>query len=273
MAKKTKQVETTESATPAPPAINKFAEECRAHAEELVKRIKTHESSWDPAFRYSLARHEWSKWLAAGRDETMALHVELKINEALGYTYGSEFEPLEYGWWVDESEQRRVELIDQQEATCNEIELAKDCLEAANERKKSAQAAIDEGNSRLRFLARELKKPFVPPLPLAPARQRELPLGDGEEWRVVPLADVLTGKDATMKAVALEKLGAVTLGQYAEMAEKWGRGDKPKKLTRKQWDRIEAIVQDWHAQRAEEAAAEDAEDASDDAELEEAASS
>ena len=71
----------------------------------------------------------------------------------------------------------------------------------------------------------------------------------------MPLSEVLTGRDAALKAVALEKLGAVTLGQYADLAQQFGTGEKPKKLTRKQWDRIEAIVQEWHAEQAPEQAA------------------
>jgi hypothetical protein len=55
----------------------------------------------------------------------------------------------------------------------------------------------------------------------------------------------------------MEKLGNVTLEKYAELAERHGQGDKPKKLTRKQWDKIEAHVQAFHeanATASEEAA-------------------
>jgi hypothetical protein len=104
----------------------------------------------------------------------------------------------------------------------------------------------------LRLLARELRKPFVFNLPSPPSRQRELPLADGEEWRSVKLAEAIAG-DVPLKSVVLEKLGDITLGKYAEEVRQFGLGDKPKKLTRKQWDKVEAAVQDWHAQQADDA--------------------
>lgn len=217
----------------------------KEHAAELVKSIKLHEASWDDAFRNGLARNKWSQWMSAERDEGLASQVCTLVNEELGESID---EPLSLEWYDAESTARRSELIAAQEACCDEIEQAKASLEAANERKKAAQASVDEGNSRLRYLARELNKPFIYQLPPEPSRQMELQLNDGEEWRAVPLAEVLSG-DVTLRAVAVEKLGNITLGQYVEAVAKFGTGDKPKKLTRKQWDRVEEAVQEWHASR------------------------
>jgi hypothetical protein len=217
----------------------------KEHAAELVKQIKQHESSWDESFRNALALHKWSQWLSAGRDPELVSAVTRLVNVDLGDTIR---EPLSPEWFDEESAARHEELIASQESCCDKIELSKASFEAANERRKAAQAAIDEGTSRLRFLARELAKPFIHQLPPQPSKQMSLPIDDGEEWRSVPLAEVLAD-DVALKSVAVEKLGNVTLGQYTELVAKFGMGDKPKKLTRKQWDRVEEAVQEWHAER------------------------
>lgn len=223
--------------------INK---EVNGFAQELIKAIKTHESSWDDSYRQALARNLYCKWMGEKREDVVAQLVAEAINREFGFAGDQE---ISVEWFETQATIRRDELITAQETCCNEIERSKESLETATERKKAAQAAIDEGNSRLRWLARELKKPFISELPPAPNRQRELPLGDGEEWRAVPLADVLVS-DLALKATVIEKLGNINLGQYAEAARTYGMIEKPKKLTRKQWDRVEAIVQKWHEDNA-----------------------
>lgn len=224
------------------------AKEARAQADEIVKAIKAHDAAWDEDYRLALTRNHLSRWYGEGRDPEFAGRVATLVNEQLGYAGGDNEVSIE--WIEDQADLRRRELMESQEQCVDEIELAKASLEAANERKKSAQSAIDEGHSRLRLLARELRKPYVFNLPSPPSRQRELPLADGEEWRSVKLAEALAG-DVPLKSVVLEKLGDITLGKYAEEVAKFGIGDKPKKLTRKQWDKVEAAVQDWHASQAD----------------------
>lgn len=231
-------------------AVMMTTKEARAHADEIVKAIKSHDAAWDEAYRLALTRNHLSRWYGEGRDEELAEKVAALVNEALGYA-GTDDE-VTIVWLDDQAESRRRELMESQETCVDEIELAKASLESANERSKSAKSAIDEGHSRLRLLARELRKPYVFNLPSPPSRQRELPLADGEEWRSVKLAEALAG-DVPLKSVVLEKLGDITLGKYAEEVRQFGLGDKPKKLTRKQWDKVEAAVQDWHAQQAEDA--------------------
>ena len=53
---------------------------------------------------------------------------------------------------------------------------------------------------------------------MTPSRQREIVFADGEEWRAVPLAEVLKD-DRPSKLLPMEKLGNVTLEKYAELAE------------------------------------------------------
>ena len=218
-------------------------------AEELITAIRSNEGSFDDVFRASLAKHLFSRYMRDDAPEdTLAQLVAERINEEFDFTGEAE---LSVEWYETESDARTIGLIESQQETCQEIEQAKESLEAANDRKKACQSAIDEGRSRLRNLAKELKKPYVYPLPPAPSRQWELPLGDGEEWRLVPLAEVLKD-EAALKATVLEKLGNITLGKYAEEAQKFGLGDKPKKLTRKQWDKVEAIVQRWHEEQKDD---------------------
>ena len=196
-----------------------------------------------------MAKHVYSKYMReSAPEDTLAQLVAERINEEFELAGDDE---LSVEWYENESTTRTLELIEAQQETCQEIEQAKESLEAANDRKKACQSAIDEWHSRLRNLAKELKKPYVYPLPPDPSRQRELPLGDGEEWRLVPLSEVLKDEVA-IKATVLEKLGNITLGKYAEEAQKFGLGDKPKKLTRKQWDKVEAIVQRWHEEQHED---------------------
>ena len=221
--------------------------EATGHADEIIKAIKSHESSWDEAFRLALIRNQFCKWIGAGRDSELVDQVAAAINAEFKLP---DDECVDATWYETLAEERREELIVSQDACCDEIEANKGSLEAATERAKSAKAAIEEGHSRLRFLSRELRKPYVFPLPSAPSRQRELPMADGEEWRAVPLAEVLAG-DVVLRAIAGEKLGQINLGQYCAAIAEFGEGDKPKKLTRKQWDRIEAIVQEWHSLQAE----------------------
>ncbi len=222
----------------------------KQHADRLIDEIKAAEGAWDETYRIALVKNRYSKFMGeAPRDVALAAAVADALNEAFELDAADLVGPV---WYERNTHDRQMELIDAQERATNDIDEAKNALEAAQEAKKSAQATIDTEHSRLRNLARELKKPFVYPLPLVPNRQRELPLADGEEWRAVLLADVLTGRDAAMKGVALEKLGNVTLGDYADLAQKYATGEKPQKLTRKQWDKIEAHVQDWHAEQAEQ---------------------
>lgn len=226
----------------------------KQHAARLIDEIKAADGTWDVDYRVAMVKHKYSKWMGeAARDVELANAVGVLLNTTF------ELEQADWvgvAWFEERTHTRQMELIDQQERATNDIDEAKAALESANEAKKAAQATIDTEHSRLRNLARELKKPFVSPLPLVPSRQRELPLGDGEEWRAVPLSEVLKD-DVALKSVVLEKLGDVNLGQYADEALKFGVGDKPKKLTRKQWDRVEEAVQDWHAQRADEADGDD----------------
>lgn len=223
--------------------------EARSHADEIVKAIRENDASWDEDYRLALTRNKLSRWYGEGRDEELAAKVFSAVNAELGYL--GEDNEVTVEWVEEQADIRRRDLMQSQEECVDEIELAKASLESANERVKSAKSTIDEGHSRLRLLARELRKPFVFNLPSPPSRQRELPLADGEEWRSVKLAEALAG-DVPLKSVVLEKLGDITLGKYAEEVQKFGLGDKPKKLTRKQWDKVEAAVQEWHAQQAED---------------------
>lgn len=221
----------------------------KQHAARLIDEIKAADGAWDVDYRVALVKNKYSKWMGeAAREVGLANAVGVLLNSEFGL---EQADWVGVAWFEERTHTRQIDLIDQQERATNDIDEAKAALESANEAKKAAQATIDTEHSRLRNLARELKKPFVSPLPLVPSRQRELPLGDGEEWRAVPLSEVLKD-DVALKSTVLEKLGDINLGQYADEAQKFGVGDKPKKLTRKQWDRVEEAVQDWHAQRADE---------------------
>lgn len=230
-------------------SVNELKAAAKEHAARLVDEIKAADGAWDDDYIVALVKHKYSKWMGeAARDVATANAVAVLLNSELGMT---QEDWVGVAWFEERTHKRRLELIDDQERATNDIDEAKAALEMANEAKKAAQATIDTEHSRLRNLARELKKPYVFPLPFTPPRQRELPLGDGEEWRAVPLSEVLKS-DVALKSTALDKLGDVNLGQYADLAQKFSLGMKPQKLTRKQWDRVEALVQQWHAERTEE---------------------
>lgn len=213
-------------------------------ADEIEKRVRANDGSFDSAYCRALMRYEFTRWMSEGRNRDLAEAVAGMLSDRIA---SEEDEPaITVDWYDEATENRRRELIEAQREICEDIDLEKASLESANERKKSAQAAIEEGHTRLRSLARDLAKPFIYVLPTAPERQRDLPIMDGEEWRRVPLAEVLT-ESVTLKTVVGEKLGKVTLGEYAELAKKFGTSEKPKKLTRKQWDQVEEAVQAWHA--------------------------
>lgn len=216
--------------------------EARDVAEELLKKVRDHEGSFDEDFRLALAQHCFARWLGDPREPGLADDVAVIMRAEIG----CRDDELSVDWWTANSDDHQSELIDQQEGIVNEIDENKAKLESHQEIVKSLKASIDEDHTRLRQLARSLKSPWVPQLPITPSRQREIVFADGEEWRAVPLAEVLKD-DAALKAIAMEKLGNVTLEKYAELAERHGQGDKPKKLTRKQWDKIEAHVQAFHA--------------------------
>lgn len=211
---------------------------------EMKKAIDSNEHCWDAAYRLAYARNQFSIWFGQGRDAAVAVAVANGLNAMLELSDPADV--ISVQWYVDAHLKRRTELIELQAAVCDDIDAAKARLEAAIEAKKSAQSTIDVSNSQLRQTSRRLNEPYVHPLPPPPQRQRELPIIDGEEWRAVPMSEVLKG-DIGLKSVVAEKLGEINLGQYCDMALKFGQGDKPQKLTRKQWDRVEALVQAWHA--------------------------
>lgn len=208
-------------------------QEVKEIVERLKKEIDSHPGEWNEEFRAELQSHVWSKWLSTSTDDELRIAVAAAFGESLD-------------WYFDEADKHRASLIESQEKVCDEIDGAKSRLETYKEQVKLAQAEIEEGQSSLRRLARDLARPWVYPLPPTPDRQMALPLGDGEEWRAVPLSVVLE-HDIALQSVVREKLGAINLGQYADEHEKFGLLDKPKKLTRRQWDRVEEAVQDWHA--------------------------
>ena len=224
--------------------------EARDTADELLKKVREHEGSFDTDFAIALAQRLYAQWMGTEREATLADDVAGIMRTELGIMEDG----LGVDWWIANSEDHQAELIDQQEALVNEIDDDKAKLESHQEIVKSLKAGIDENHTRLRQLARSLKTPWVPPLPPPPSRQREIEFADGEEWRAVPLSEVLSS-DPGLKAIAMEKLGNVTLERYCELAQKYAIGDKPKKLTRKQWDRIEEAVQDFHASRSPEESA------------------
>lgn len=224
--------------------------EFQAQVDAVVKRIcdtvANDANCWNADYKLARLKNEWSKWVATDPGGEEAICVTGELNKQFG---DDETGPvLSLVEWSEENEQRRQDLIDQQERLCDEIDDAKSRHESASEQVKAAKARVDECHSRLRSVARELKRPFVYTLPPAPDRQRSLLVDDGEEWRLVKLSEVLA-EHSTLKAVALDKLGDVNLGDFAEESAKWATTDKPKKLTRKQWDDIGEIVQEWHAQQ------------------------
>lgn len=222
-----------------------FGQQVDAIVKRIVDAVDADANCWNAEFKVAKLKHEWSKWIATDPGGEEAVVVTSKLNIEFG---NDDTGPvLSLVEWREDNEQRREDLIDQQERLCDEIDEAKARHESANEQVKAAKARVDECHSRLRSVARELRKPFVYTLPQAPDRQRSF-IDDGEEWRLVKLADVLND-NAALKAVALQKLGDITLGEFAEEAAKWATVDKPKKLTRKQWDDIGEIVQEWHAQQ------------------------
>lgn len=234
--------------------------EARDTADELLKKVREHEGAFDHDFAIALAQRLYAQWMGTDRDGCLAVEVAEIIRKELGIVD----DELSLGWYLTHCEDHQHELIDQQEALVNEIDDDKAKMESHQEIVKSLKAGIDENHTRLRQLARSLKTPWVPPLPPTPSRQREIEFADGEEWRAVPLSEVLSS-DPGLKAIAMEKLGNVTLEKYCELAQKYAVGDKPKKLTRKQWDRIEEAVQDFHAARSPEESATVADDGDDQA--------
>ena len=222
----------------------------REVVERIVHEVNVDAHAWSADYKAALVRNKWSRWLGGRPPEDVAELVTAKLN-ATYFVDDAAHDELSVDAWQEECDERIEDLIEQQEKLCDEVEQSKVSLEAATERAKAAKATIEECPSRLRSVARELKKPFVYPLPAPPDRQRSLLVDDGEEWRLVKLADVLAD-DVSLRAVAENKLGDITLGEYAEEAAKFGVGDKPKKLTRKQWDAIEERVQEWHANQGQE---------------------
>ena len=116
--------------------------EANAHADEIVKEIRANDSAWDADYLLALTRNKLSRWYGEGRDEQLASQVFALVNNKLGFT--GEDSEVTVDWVEDQAELRRRELIEAQETVVDEIELAKESLESANERKKAAQAAIDE---------------------------------------------------------------------------------------------------------------------------------
>lgn len=215
--------------------------------DAIIERINQNSASWDADFREALAKREFCKWMAiGGRSKVEATQLAAAICDECRIEDGA----ISLEWYEKMQEEHIQECRQNQGVASQQIDHLRLQVESAGERHKALKSDLVEAQSYLQQLARAFSEPLIPDLPPAPNRQLEIVV-EGEEWRLVPLADVLSDTPK-MKAVALEKLGNITLGAYADLAVKWANAGKPQKITTKQFDAIEASVQRWHEANAED---------------------
>lgn len=223
-----------------------------AERDEIIERIKSNSGYWHGEYRLALAQREFCRWMAEGgrnRDEAA------KLAGALCDECELEADAVTLEWYERLQEEHIRECRKNQGEAAKNIDHLRLQVEATSERAKAAKSELTEAQSYLQQLARAFSEPMVPQLPPLPDRQLQIAM-DGEEWRLVPLAEVLADSPK-LKAVALEKLGNINLGAYADLAAKWVAAGKPQKITAKQFEQIESVVQAWHADNAEDADEED----------------
>lgn len=218
-----------------------------AERDEMIERIKSNSGYWHGEYRLALAQREFCRWMAEGgrsRDEAG------KLAGALCDECELEADAVTLEWYERLQEEHIRECRKNQGDAEQKIDHLRLQVESTSEKAKAAKSELTEAQSYLQQLARAFSEPMVPQLPPLPDRQLQIAM-DGEEWRLVPLAEVLN-ESPKLKAVALEKLGNINLGAYADLAKKWADAGKPQKITTKQFEQIEAVVQAWHADNAEE---------------------
>lgn len=225
-----------------------------AERDEMIERIKSNSGYWHGEYRLALAQREFCRWMAEGgrsRDEAG------KLAGALCDECELEADAVTLEWYERLQEEHIRDCRKNQGDAAHRIDHLRLQVEATSERAKAAKSELTEAQSYLQQLARAFSEPLIPALPALPDRQMQIAL-DGEEWRLVPLAEVLN-ESPKLKAVALEKLGNINLGAYADLAKKWADAGKPQKITAKQFEQIESVVQKWH-QENDEAVGEEHED-------------
>ena len=217
-----------------------------AERDEIVERIKSNSGYWNGEYRLALAQREFCRWMAEGgrsRDEAG------KLAGALCDECELEADAVTLEWYERLQEEHIRDCRKNQGEAAQKIDHLRLQVEATSEKAKAAKSELTEAQSYLQQLARAFSEPMVPALPALPDRQMQIAM-DGEEWRLVPLAEVLN-ESPKLKAVALEKLGNINLGAYADLAKKWANAGKPSKITAKQFEQIEAVVQAWHQENGE----------------------
>lgn len=217
-----------------------------AERDEIVERIKGNSGYWNAEYRLALVQREFCRWMAEGgrsRDEASLFAGALCDGCEL------EADAVTLEWYERLQEDHIRECRKNQGEAAQKIDHLRLLFVATSEKAKAAKSELTEAQSYLQQLARAFSEPLIPQLPPLPDRQQRLAI-DGEEWRLVPLAEVLAS-DAKLKALSLDRLGNITLGDYAEKAAQWAAAGKPQKITAKQFGQIEAVVQAWHAANGE----------------------
>lgn len=215
--------------------------------KEVVDRIKASPGAWEPAFREAMARREFALIASASLgDESL---------DALGLMIANECdfdEPITWAWYDAEQRRHIDDIVVKLGAVKDETDRLKLQVEAMSDSLKGAKGNLAERQDYMGQLARAISQPYIPPMPPLPERQQPL-FPDGEEWRAVPLGTVLADLPA-LQAVALSKIGNVSLGEYADFAAARASGKGPKKISDKQAVKIEEAVQKWHAAQQTERA-------------------
>lgn len=206
--------------------------------------INSNESSWDETYRIALARRKFAELCANHPDDVTdedaaAIMDECNLPE----------ECISLKWYeklqADHVAECRKALGDGSE----HIQTLRLQVQSQADRLKALKGTLEEAQERLRELSEIISHPKIPDLPPIPNRQREFAM-DGEEWRLVPMNEVLKDKPK-LRAVVEKKLGNITLGAWADKCARW-QEKGGHEVTIKQFEAITEEVERWHAANSDD---------------------
>ena len=210
----------------------------------IIDRINQHSAAWDESFRIALARREFAK-LASDHPELATDKTAKQIVKGCKLPD----DVISVAWHEELQDRHVAECRERSGKAAHEIERLTLQVQSVGDHLKSLKSSLVERTASLCELATIISQPLIPELPPLPNRQRELLTVDGEEWRLVPMADVLQDYPKS-KAVVANKLGAITLGGWADRCAKWSQHGGHE-VTLRQFAAIDEVVAAWHAENME----------------------
>lgn len=213
--------------------------------KRLADSINSNESSWDEGYRIALAQRRFAEACANHPEDITDDDAEMICEEC-----GLPTDCISIEWYRALQEAHVAECRKALGEGSETIQTLRLQVQSQADKLKALKGTLEEAQERLRELSEIISHPKIPDLPPIPNRQREFAM-DGEEWRLVPMNEVLKDKPK-LRAVVEKKLGNITLGAWADKCARW-QEKGGHEVTIKQFEAITEEVERWHAANSDEA--------------------